>query len=209
MAQIDAKCHYCGVSQPVNVDFAGEQVTCSACGWKFSIPFESVRNQGSSPSDRSEFAARKPQASSPYTLISVSAVFAGAFALVLFNALRNPGGGENSSSGGTPSTALDSSNTGFMGQTPDQAAREVLDQISSTPAGRAAVDHIAQKNDQLDAFQAERGYSDRIVEAAIKEWVTTHGGNYDWNLEQVKKICVRNARYGIRNEFRTESERNR
>jgi len=78
-----------------------------------------------------------------------------------------------------------------MAQTPDQAAKEVMDQLTSTPAGRAAVDHAERKEEELSSFQRANGISDRIVEAAIKEWVITHNGNFDINLEEVESICLR------------------
>ena len=96
-----------------------------------------------------------------------------------------------------------------MGQTPEQAAKEVLDQITSTPEGRATADRLASKDRQLTEFQRLHGMSDRIAEAAIKEWVLTHGGDFDWDLQDVKAICLRNLRNGIPFEYFPESEKRR
>ena len=48
--------------------------------------------------------------------------------------------------------------------------------------------------------------SSRIAEAALKEWVMTHGRDLDWNLEDVKAICLRNQRDGIPHEWLPEAE---
>ena len=92
---------------------------------------------------------------------------------------------------------------------PEQNAREVADQLTSTPVGKATADRLGNKDDQLTEFQKANGITERIAEAAIKEWVTKHGGNFDWNLEEVKAICLRNKRDGIPNEYLPESERRR
>jgi hypothetical protein len=63
------------------------------------------------------------------------------------------------------------------------------------------------KDAQLTEFQKANGVSDRIAEAAIKEWVITHDGNVEWNLADVKKSCLRNLRDGIPYKFLPESEK--
>ena len=73
----------------------------------------------------------------------------------------------------------------------DQAAEEAMQQIMSTPEGRDAVEVTGNKDVQLTRFQQAHGISDRIAEAAIKEWVLSHNGNFDWNLNEVKAICLR------------------
>lgn len=73
----------------------------------------------------------------------------------------------------------------------DQAAEEAMRQIMSTPEGRNAVEYTGNKDVQLTRFQQAYGISDRIAEAAIKEWVLSHNGNFDWNLNEVKAICLR------------------
>lgn len=99
------------------------------------------------------------------------------------------------SSGSTPSgNVKDSEKSGFMANTPEQNAQEVLSQVTSTPQGRATVDRLASKDDQLTAFQRAHGISDSVAEAAIKEWVIQHNGNFDYNLEAVKAICLRMKR---------------
>ena len=87
--------------------------------------------------------------------------------------------------------------TGFMANSPDENARQVMDQVMSTPQGRATATRLADKDDQLTAFQQANGISERIAEAAIKEWVMTHGRDFDWNLEDMKAICLRNKVSGI------------
>ena len=82
-------------------------------------------------------------------------------------------------------------NSGFMANTPEQNAQDVANQLSSTPEGRTMADRLGSKDEQLTAFQRANGISDSIAEAAIKEWVISHGGNFDWNLEEVKVICRR------------------
>jgi hypothetical protein len=89
----------------------------------------------------------------------------------------------------------------------DQATEEVMDQIMSTPEGRSEVERIGGKDVALTRFQQANGISERIVEAAIKEWVLTHNGNFDWNLEEVKAICLRNKRSGIPHAYLPESEK--
>ena len=51
------------------------------------------------------------------------------------------------------------------------------------------------------------GISERIAEAAIKEWWMKHGGDFDWNLEDVKAICLRNKARGIPPEYLPEAEK--
>ena len=40
-----------------------------------------------------------------------------------------------------------------------------------------------------------------MAEAAIKEWVLTHNGNFDWDLEDVKRICLRDKAEGTPNKY--------
>jgi len=89
----------------------------------------------------------------------------------------------------------------------DQATQEVMQEITSTPEGRAEVERIGNKDLALTRFQQEHGISERIAEASIKEWVLTHNGNFDWNLEDVKAICLRNQRSGIPYAYLPESEK--
>lgn len=96
---------------------------------------------------------------------------------------------------------------GFMANTPDENARQAMDQVMSTPQGRATATRLADKDDQLTAFQQANGISERIAEAAIKEWVMTHGRDFDWNLEDVKAICLRNKASGIPRAYLLEAEK--
>ena len=97
--------------------------------------------------------------------------------------------------------------TGFLANTPDENARQVMDQVMSTPQGRATATRLADKDDQLTAFQQANGISERIAEAAIKEWWMKHGGDFDWNLEDVKAIGLRNKARGIPPEYLPEAEK--
>ena len=97
--------------------------------------------------------------------------------------------------------------TGFLANTPDENARQVMDQVMSTPQGRATATRLADKDDQLTAFQQANSISERIAEAAIKEWWIKHGGDFDWNLEDVKAICLRNKARGIPPEYLLEAEK--
>jgi hypothetical protein len=101
----------------------------------------------------------------------------------------------------------DPNKSGFMANTPEQNAKEVAAKLTSTPEGRAAVARLASKDNQFTEFQKTNDISDRIAESAIKEWVIKHGGNFDWNLEDVKAICLRNKRDGIPNDYLPESEK--
>ncbi len=98
---------------------------------------------------------------------------------------------------------------GFMANTPDENARQAMDQVMSTPQGRATATRLADKDDQLTAFQQANGISERIAEAALKEWVMTHGRDFDWDLDDVKAICLRNQRDGIPHEWLPEAEKRR
>lgn len=104
--------------------------------------------------------------------------------------LAGCGSGESTPSG----NVKDSEKSGFMANTPEQNAQEVLSQVTSTPQGRATVDRLASKDEQLTAFQRAHGISDSVAEAAIKEWVIQHNGNFDYSLEAVKAICLRMKR---------------
>lgn len=66
--------------------------------------------------------------------------------------------------------------------------------------------HLADE-DERTAFQRANGISERIAEAAIKEWVMTHGRDFDWNLEAVKAICLRNKASGIPRAYLPEAEK--
>ena len=83
----------------------------------------------------------------------------------------------------------------FLADTPEQNAKEVADKLTAAPEGVAG--RLAGKYDRLGESQKSDGISERIVEAAIKEWVAEHGGDFDWSLEGVTAICLRNKRNGI------------
>ena len=87
-----------------------------------------------------------------------------------------------------------------------KAADEVVEQIASTPQGAAAIEYYGGKDVELTRFQKQFGVSDRIAEAAIKEYVMTTG-SLDWDLASVKAICLRNARSGIPYDYLPESEK--
>lgn len=69
--------------------------------------------------------------------------------------------------------------------------KAVQDAAAATPQGKAIMDRLEDKDTALTRFQKEHNISDVIAEAAIKEWVTAHGENFDWDLEDVKVICLR------------------
>lgn len=75
--------------------------------------------------------------------------------------------------------------------TPDDQAREVLITIDATPQGRRLLRDHGHKHVLLNAFQAEHGLSDELVEVALREWWYTHDGNFDFDLDEVKAICLR------------------
>jgi hypothetical protein len=104
----------------------------------------------------------------------------------------------------------------------DRAAKEYVNNLMSTPAGRQEVDRLgsilkrAELNDAaLRRFQNENAISDRIAEAACKEWVQTHNTNTtgladfksDWDLQEVKSICLRDKEHGIPYEYLPENEK--
>lgn len=87
-----------------------------------------------------------------------------------------------------------------------KAANDMVEQIASTPEGVEAIEYYGGKNVELTRFQKQFGISDRIAEAAIKEYVVTTG-NLDYDLARVKTICLRNARNGIPYDYLPESEK--
>jgi hypothetical protein len=96
-----------------------------------------------------------------------------------------------------------------MANTPEENARKVMEQVMATPEGRAIATSLADKDEELSAFQPAHGISERIAEAAFKEWVKTHGRKFDWDLDDVKAICLRNQRDGIPHEWLPEAEKRR
>ena len=73
----------------------------------------------------------------------------------------------------------------------DKASQEVTEVLLSDPSTAAKAQELGDKDVALTRFQRANGISDEIAEAAIKEWVLTHNGNFDWDLEDVKRICRR------------------
>lgn len=106
-----------------------------------------------------------------------------------------------------PDRREDNPKTGFMANSPEENARQVMEQVMATPEGRATATRLADKDEELTGFQRTHGISERIAEAAIKEWVMTHSRDFDWNLEDVKAICLRNQRDGIPHEWLPEAEK--
>ena len=90
---------------------------------------------------------------------------------------------------------------------PDKAAKEVMESLGSTPAGRAAMRRLDQKDRALGTFQQVNGVSEEMTEAAIKEWVTTHGGNLKWDFEDVKVIGLRNKQDGVPQRWLPEEQK--
>src|SRR5580692_5208533 len=103
-------------------------------------------------------------------------------------------------------TGLVLSVTGCGRNEEPNGVNEVMDEVMSTPEGRANVDRAANKEIQLTEFQEANGISNRIAEAAIKEWVIKHK-RFGYDLDEVKVICLRNKRDGIPYEYLPESEK--
>jgi imidazoleglycerol phosphate dehydratase HisB len=55
-----------------------------------------------------------------------------------------------------------------MANTPEENARKVMEQVMATPEGRAIATRLADKDEELSAFQPAHGISERIAEAAFK-----------------------------------------
>jgi hypothetical protein len=106
----------------------------------------------------------------------------------------------------SPAAPLDRPNP-YTEVTPNVAAQQVIDVLQTTPEGRAQIERIGDKDVALSDFQRANAISDRIAEAAIKEWVQTHNGNFDWALGEVKSICLRNKLQGIPRQYLPESEK--
>lgn len=120
---------------------------------------------------------------------------------VVFTATLSGCGDTGPRSTGTTYLRASTASTGSNGGIKDQADRPlnpdlqaVQDAAKATPQGKAEVDRLEGKDAALTRFQREHNISDAIAEAAIKEWVTSHGGNFDWVLEDVKAICLRMKR---------------
>lgn len=84
---------------------------------------------------------------------------------------------------------------------------QAMEQLLSTSAGRSEAHRLGSKDDDLATFQKQNDVSDEVAEAAIKEWVLTHNGEFDWNLEEVKAICLRNKTAGIPKQYLPESKK--
>jgi hypothetical protein len=72
-----------------------------------------------------------------------------------------------------------------------EATQEVTEVLLSDPSTVAKAQELGDKDVALTRFQRANDISDEIAEAAIKEWVLTHNGNFDWDLEDVKKTCLK------------------
>lgn len=59
----------------------------------------------------------------------------------------------------------------------------------SDPSTATKAQELGDEDVALTRFQRANDISDEIAEAAIKEWVLTHNGNFDWELEDVKMFC--------------------
>ncbi len=79
----------------------------------------------------------------------------------------------------------------------NQAANEVTRRMLTQPDVATKASGIASREAAFERFLQKHGVSDEIAEAAIKEWVLTHGGDFDWVLEEVQEICLRNQRSRI------------
>ena len=84
----------------------------------------------------------------------------------------------------------------------DKATQEVTEVLLSDPSTAAKAQELGDKDVALTRFQRANNISDDIAEAAIKEWVLTHNGNFDWNLEAIEIICLRNKAEGIPTKYK-------
>lgn len=126
------------------------------------------------------------------TARGIGCVFGIIMAIFIVVEMLSDGGSSSNSPSYSPVKPYDMpAESGFMTNTPDQNADVLANQLTSTPEGAAMAHRLADKDDQLTAFQRMNDISDDIAEAAIREWVTTHNGNFDWDLEDVKAICLR------------------
>ena len=96
--------------------------------------------------------------------------------------------------GSSPTTEQRQVNPIFNDTTTEDEIETIVDSIMSTPEGRAGAQRVTDRDNQLTHFQRANGISDEVAEAAIMEWVVGHGGNFDWDLEDVKAICRRMQR---------------
>ena len=87
----------------------------------------------------------------------------------------------------------------------DKATQEVTEVLLSDPSTAAKAQELGDKDVALTRFQRANDISDEIA-GAIKEWVLTHNGNFDWDLEDVKRICLRDKAEGIPDKYRTLSQ---
>ena len=83
------------------------------------------------------------------------------------------------------------SQTNHVSLDADKATQKVTEVLLSNPSTAAKAQELGDKDVAPTRFQQANDISDEIAEAAIKEWVLTHNGNFDWDLEDVKKICLR------------------
>jgi hypothetical protein len=206
MSGINVQCNHCKDSYWVARELAGDLLECPECGWKVAIPFDADGDRDP-PSDSDGCSRLSEPVVTGKQLLYISGASIVVFMLVIF--VWSGTDSRSSKISAAASQKSDTPQTGYMGQTPDAAARDVLGKLNSTQEGRVAVERLASKDDQLTDFQNLNGISDRIAEAAIKEWVTTHGGNFNWDLEAVKSICLRNMRSGIPYKYLPESEKRR
>lgn len=65
----------------------------------------------------------------------------------------------------------------------------------------------SEKPDEPTAFQQANRTYERIAAVPIKPRVMTHGPDFDWNLEEVKAICLRNKASGIPRASLPEAEK--
>jgi len=132
----------------------------------------------------------------PVTVIEALKIMAqDGSALLLVAAFFLSGCGNESTSTDEPRLDPPSTNgTPQEEKTIDNEIETIVDAIMSTPEGRAAAQRVHDRDEQLTQFQRANGISDKVAEAAIMEWVVGHGGNFDWDLEDVKAICRRMQR---------------
>ncbi len=196
-------CRYCQHKNIVTTDDSSNEeleyyVPCNYCGHKIHIqrPVKSKasRQAGKNKEKRGKRRLKIPSEFLGAGLLAISLVVI-VFAVVVIQreAVTDSEQPRNRLSDGMTFDAA-------------KAAEDVVQHIASTPSGVEAIEYYVGKVVELSRFQKRNGISDRIAEAAIKEWVMTTG-NLDYDLERVKAICLRNAANGIPYKFLPESEK--
>lgn len=82
---------------------------------------------------------------------------------------------------------------------------QVMDHFMSTPAWHSKAQQIDNKENDLTSVQQQHNITSENAEAALKEWILTRSGHFDWNLEEVTDIRLRNYDTGIPKQYLPDS----